>query len=153
MEYTQPYYDSIEREYKAKLALLLCGIALLLAGGLVCLYFRLQLVCMVASAVGGCLLVFFSAVYFAPVRAYRRFLRDVLTGHHRQSEGSFVERSEDTCNYDHVRCLRVILLDDEGYERHLYWDAQRPFPDVALGARVRVRTFGQMIVGMESVSP
>ncbi|MBQ8972635.1 MAG: hypothetical protein IJ074_06095 [Clostridia bacterium] len=84
--------------------------------------------------------------YLWPCARYKRFLKDMREGLHRELEGTIVEIADQEDLQDGVRVLPVrIFLEDEQDERIVYLNADKRAQFPQAGAKVRVNCFGRHI--------
>jgi len=101
----------------------------------------------------GALLLFIWDIKIAPVRAYRRHLRGLISGLRRSAEGTVISLSEEGSFKDGVFFDTLILnvdpkLDPEG-ERLFYVDRCKPRLSVSPGDFLRVVANGNYLTAWE----
>lgn len=140
--YTEQDFRDIQAQIKKRLLLLAIPTALLLAGIVVSLVFRIQALTIVLTAVLGCMWIFCYGLLLAPLRAYERHLDDVLHGITRTTTGAFKEMEEQVVDRDGVKYYPMMLnvgsMEDEADDRLFYYDANLPRPDWKPGEMLTV---------------
>lgn len=100
---------------------------------------------MVVLILGVCLNVFIWGMYGTPVLAYYRFLKDILTGRLRMETG-LVKRVDSKPVYkDNKLFYYEIWIDEDGTERMLLSDANKPFPNIQEGKKYQFQVFQNFI--------
>ena len=96
----------------------------------------------VAALLIAAILIFCNGMFMAPLRAYRRFLKDALHGRTRELKGVFKSLDSTPCMRDNVAFYSLIIsegdLSNEEDERLFYFDVLKPFPNLAVGDAVTV---------------
>ena len=140
--YTEQDLTDIQAQIRKRLLLLSIPTALLLAGIVVSLVFRVQAMTIVLTVVLGCMWIFCYGLLLAPLRAYGRHLDDVLHGITRTTTGAFKEMEEQIVDRDGVKYYPMMLnvgsMEDEADDRLFYYDANLPKPDWKLGETLTV---------------
>jgi len=113
------------------------------------LILRIKAFAIAAAAVGGGAVYGWIALKLVPWSAYVKFLREMAQGLKRETCGAVVSLSDETRLADGV-VVRDLML-DAGADSDLlfYWDEEKPRPDLAPGARVRITSFGKFVTALE----
>ena len=149
MEYTKEDFGAVKSEINKKL--LIFGLLTVAYIGICALLFvrRMELACTLFTFFAGAPLIFFIYVYLVPPVVYRRFLKEMHKGQQRENFGDFARIEEDVAVRDGLNFLPLIIIGEEGFEHRFYWDVQKPTPDIAVGARLKITTYGQSIKKLE----
>lgn len=121
-----------------------CGIpaVLLLAGVIVSVVSRAEVLTDVLSVLLGAWVIFACGLFISPVAAYKKHLESVLHGHTRTLTGAFKEMEENAVIRDGVRFYPLLLnvgeMDQEKDDRLFYYDAALPRPDWHEGEMITV---------------
>lgn len=153
--YTQDDYVSITGQIKKRafalgiLTAALCGLFIF---GFVMHLNRVeswQWISYVSLLLAAALCLFCDGMLIAPLRAYRRHLKDVLFGRTREMTGRFKAIDSTPCLREGVMFYPVLLsqgdLENEEDDRLFYFDVQKPFPDFAAGDEVAVASHDRRI--------
>lgn len=102
---------------------------------------------------GGSYFLFFYGVYLRPVSLYKRHLDFMLDGRKRETVGILQSVDQTPRDKDGLDCIAfTINVGSSGSaedERSFYLDALKPWPDIPLGARVRVLSNDRMTAELE----
>ena len=105
------------------------------------------------AAVGSLCAASYFSLYFFPWFKYSRYLSDIRSGRSHECDVTFLSVSDQTTLRDGVAMhdVEVCVGDDpEVIEDHrlFFWDDDKPFPALKAGTPVRVRAFGNYIIGL-----
>lgn len=153
--YSEKDLTSIGEQFRKRLLLWLLPLLLLVAALVYSLVIR-QEVLTIAVFVLMCWLVIFAwGLSLAPVRAYQRYIRDLLHGRQREMSGVFKGFDQDSVLRDKVRYQPLMLnvgdLAEPNDDRLLYWDSNLPLPDWREGERLWVSSFDKGITDWRRV--
>lgn len=150
--YTEQELLSIHAQEKKRWSIL-GGISLLLAGGIVySLVIRSEALTTGLSLLMGALLIFFYELTIKPLHCYAVLLNNILHGRTRQLDCTFLSADADVSVVDGVSYYALSLeqTDDDGdpFERMLYWDAQKPLPDLQGGEKLHIVYHDRMVADL-----
>lgn len=147
--YTQQDYLDINAQFSRKLRLMLLLEALLLAGLVYSLVIRLKWLTILISCVMGAIAIFYTGMTLSPLYAYRKFIRQLLSGRQRELTGRFKGFDAHEVLRDNVRYLSFLLnigeQDEPQDDRQLYFDINLPRPDWQEGDRLWVQSFDKAV--------
>ncbi len=131
--YSEQDFADISRQLKERLIVLGIPAALMLAGIVTSVVFRVQWLTMLLTAAEGFFCLFAYHMLLWPVIAYRSHLNDVLHGRVHTIKGAFKEMEEEAVLREGVLYYPLMLsvgnMDDPEDDRLLYYDANLPRPD------------------------
>ena len=140
--YSEQDYQDISQQLKERLIVLGIPAALLLAGIVLSVVFRVEWLTVVLTVAEGCYCIFAYHVLLWPIIAYRRHLDDVLHGRVRTLKGAFKEMEDDAVLREGVMYYPMMLnvgkMEDPEDDRLLYYDANLPRPDWQPGEMLTV---------------
>ena len=109
----------------------------------------LWLVTVGLTVLGGGAFLFFYGVYLRPMRYYRQHVERMLHGVKRETMGVWKSFSDALCERDGISCHSMYInvgdSDEEQDDRLFYYDACKPQPAFAAGARVTVVSNDKMV--------
>lgn len=109
----------------------------------------------VLTILAGVYFLFLYGVYARPVRLYRKHVEYMLGGRMRETCGVFKSFAEETSDREGLECHALFInvgdKDDPEDDRLLYYDAQKPRPEIPLGTRVKVLSNDKMIASFQRV--
>ena len=147
--YTQEDYTAIDRQYKRRLLWCLTPVAILLIGLIISFIIRIEWLSALLLIVAGALFIFLWDTVLSPVLAYRKFLRDLLSGRKRDYIGRFQGFESQNIMREGIPCRPFMLNVGDGKnekdDRLLYWDTQMPLPEWQEGMKLRVSTFDKSV--------
>ena len=147
--YTQESFSAADRQFKKRLAWCLTPVFILLGALIVSFTLRIQWLSVLLLITGGALLIFLWDTMLSPLKAYRKFLRDLLGGRKREYSGVFQGFENIDIVREGVYCRPFMLnvgdVQDEKDERLLYWDIQLSLPQWQEGTRLWVSTFDKSV--------
>lgn len=139
--YTEEDLNLIRAQQKRRW-LVLGVIAVIVLAAIVCsLVIRLEVLTTALTILLGVVLIFGYEMTIRPLYCYAVHLNNTLHGRTRQLDGVFRAVSEDISLVDGVRYHAMTVSEEEGDEpcdRLFYFDAEKPFPQLADGDRVHV---------------
>lgn len=147
--YSQTDYQDIDRQFQEKLRLLLIVEALLLGALVYSLVVRLKWLTILLSCVMGAIAIFYTGMTLAPLYAYRKYIRLLLSGRQRELTGIFKGFDAHEVLRDNVRYLSFLLnigeQDLPEDDRQLYYDVNLPLPEWQPGDRLWVASFDKAV--------
>lgn len=93
--------------------------------------------------------VFIWGVYVAPVFAYFRFLKDLITGKTRQIHGRAVEVSSHPVYKDNKLYFYEVGIEEDGVERLLLLDDQKEWPKINISESYNFEVHENFITDIE----
>ncbi len=153
--YTESELQAIKNQQKRRWYVL-GGVCLVLLAALVySLVIRSQKMTVGLTLVMGVLLIFFYDLTIKPIRCYGAFVDQALHGRRRELDCTFSSADADVSVVDGVKyyALHLVQKDDDGdpFERMLYWDAERPLPQLHEGARLHILYHDRMVADLTVV--
>lgn len=140
--YTHQDMDAITTQIRSRWLCVAAPCVLLLAGVVVSLIFRVEIVTTLCTILIGALLIFCWDLFLKPLCCYRKHIDGVLNGLRHEAVLPFIAISEDVNMVDGVACHALTCQDTDAkgrpYERLFYYDAQKPLPAFQEGEMVRV---------------
>ena len=99
------------------------------------------------SLLGAAAAIFYWGLCISPLTAYKRFLREVLTGRSHEFTGELKAVEQDSVR-EGVLCKALVFADDAGDEERLcYFDVQKyPKDGLNCGERFKITVHGQSIL-------
>ena len=99
------------------------------------------------SLLGAAAAIFYWGLCISPLTAYKRFLREVLTGRNHEFTGELKAVEQDSVR-EGVLCKALVFADDAGDEERLcYFDVQKyPKDGLNCGERFKITVHGQSIL-------
>lgn len=147
--YTQNDLEEISVQLRRRVGLWALPQLPLLAALIYSLIIRNQVLTIVISVLMGWIAVFAAGVSIAPVAAYHKYLRGLLSGRKRELSGVFKGFDIDTVMRDKVRYVPLMLnvgdIDEPKDDRLLYWDANLPLPDWQLGDKLWISSHDKSV--------
>ena len=149
--YTQQHLDDINHQLKRRMMRLLLPQLVLLAGLVYSLVIRSRWLTTGLFILMGALALFYWGLVLSPLRAYRKYLCDLLGGRQREYAGQFRGFDGHEVIRDNVRFMPFMLnvgnAEDLKDDRLLYWDTNLPLPDWREGEHLWVNTFDKAVTG------
>lgn len=140
--YQEQELTAIRAQEKKRWMLLMIPCAVLFIGLIASLFLRQEVVTDVLTLVLGVLLIFCYDLCIKPLRCYERHLNNVLHGRTHELTCEYSHLDEDVSLVDGVayRAMTFISYDEKNkpFERMLYFDVQKPVPEIPQGATVTV---------------
>lgn len=140
--YTENDLEIIRQQQKKRWIMLTIPAVLLLGVVVYSLFIRVEWLTSGATILLGAMLIFFYEMTIKPLRQYETHLDNCLHGRTREVEGTFAELSPDVSVVEGVKYRAMTLLADtetgDPEERLLYFDLNKPFPELAAGQRLHV---------------
>lgn len=99
---------------------------------------------------GICLDIFIWGVYGSQILAYYRFLRDMFTGRQRVESGVVKRVGNQPVYKDNKLYYYEVLIENDGVERILLVDANKPLPDIQVGQRYEFKVFQNFVIDISS---
>ncbi|MFO7295741.1 MAG: hypothetical protein C0P72_006930 [Clostridia bacterium] len=99
---------------------------------------------------GICLDIFIWGVYGSQILAYYRFLRDMFTGRQRVESGVVKRVGNQPVYKDNKLYYYEVLIENDGVERILLVDANKPMPDIQVGQRYEFKVFQNFVIDISS---
>lgn len=147
--YSEQDFADISRQLKERSIVLGIPAALMLAGIVTAVVFRVQWLTMLLTLAEGFYCLFTYHMLLWPVIAYRNHLNDVLHGRVRTVKGAFKEMEEEAVLREGVMYYPLMLsvgnMDDPEDDRLLYYDANLPRPDWKQGDPLTVTVHDKAI--------
>lgn len=146
--YTQQDYQQILAQQKRCRIAFAVGNALFFACVLLGLVYRQKPMAYVMGGLWAVGLVAVSSLVLSPVKKYRRHMEEALHGQRRQAHVVFDAMAARATIRDGLDVVEMHFFDEdnEGRERVLYWDAQRPVPDWQPQDRLLLTTHDLFII-------
>lgn len=150
--YTEQELLSIRAQQKKRWGIL-GGICLLLLAGIVYSFIiRSEALTSALTLLMGALLLFFYDLTIKPLLCYGAFLTNVLHGRTRELDCTFISADVDASIVDGVKYYALSLeqRDEDGdpFERMLYWDAQKPLPQLQGGEMLHIVYHDRMVANL-----
>ena len=140
--YQQSDLQENRGQLKRRLTALLIPLALIVAGIVISLIFRMQWLTILLTILGGALFIFCWGLFLSPIVCYGRHLRNVLEGRTRETTGRFVSVSSEPCWRDGVQYYAMTVnvgeKADEADDRLFYSDVHKETPAFAQGEKITV---------------
>lgn len=140
--YSETDYTAIVKQQRKRWTMMGIPCAMLLVALIVSLFIRLEWLTTVSTILIGVILIAGYDLAIKPLHCYEKHLRHCLHGRTRECELPFIRLSENIDVVDGVRCHQLLCEDVDGkgrpYERLFYFDAEKAFPDVQEGSRLRI---------------
>lgn len=150
--YTENDLEIVRQQQKKRWLLLTIPTVILLGAMVYSLFIRLEWLTTLATILLGSTLIFFYDLTIKPLRRYEVHLNNALHGRTREVDGTFSELSADISVVDGVKYRAMTLLVEtdapDPEERLLYFDLNKPFPDIAKGTRLHVVYHDREIVSL-----
>ena len=108
---------------------------------------RIQWLSVALSLLGAAAVIFYWGLCISPLTAYKRFLREVLTGRNHEFTGELKAVEQDSVR-EGVLCKALVFADNAGDEERLcYFDVQKyPKDGLNCGERFKITVHGQSIL-------
>lgn len=150
--YTEQELLSIQNQQKKRWIILGC-VCLVLAGGIVySLVIRSEALTTGLSLLMGALLIFFYELAIKPLHCYAVLLNSFLHGRTRELDCTYLSADADVSVVDGVQYYALSLeqTDDDGepFERMLYWDVQKPLPNLQGGEKLHIVYHDRMVADL-----
>lgn len=140
--YSEADYTAIVKQQRKRWTMMGIPCAMLMVALIVSLFIRLEWLTTVSTILIGVILIAGYDLAIKPLHCYEKHLRHCLHGRTRECELPFIRLSENIDVVDGVRCHQLLCEDVDGkgrpYERLFYFDAEKTFPDVQEGSRLRI---------------
>ena len=148
--YTKEDLESINLQFKHRVFLLLIPEVLLCLALIISFILRVQWLSVLLFCLMGAAALFAWGIHLSPLAAYRRYLKEVLTGRKREYIGRFAGFDQNEVIRDGVRFMPFMLNVAETPEkiddRLLYFDKQFSPPSWQEGLRLYISTFDKSVV-------
>lgn len=105
---------------------------------------------LIVLLIGICLDIFIWGVYGSQILAYYRFLRDMFTGRQRVESGVVKRVGNQPVYKDNKLYYYEVLIENDGVERILLVDANKPLPDIQVGQKYEFKVFQNFVIDMLS---
>lgn len=152
--YTTADLTAVTQQKNKRIALLAIPGALLLAGIVVSLIFRMEWLTSLLSVVLGILLIFCLDMFILPLHRYEKHLTHALGGKTRQNTGWLKEMEENLVVKEGLPFYPVILninkMENEEDDRLFYWDAHTPRPDWQPGQKLTLTSYDKRITAWQA---
>lgn len=103
----------------------------------------------------GALMIFFYDLTIKPLHCYACFVNNVLHGRRRELDCTFRSADADISVVDGVKYYALSLEqtddDSDPFERMLYWDAQKPLPQLTGGETLHILYHDRMVADLTVV--
>ena len=153
--YSEKDLQLLTGQIKKRYLLLGCILAVLLAGFVVSMIFRVEWLSIVLFILFFGVAVFVIEMFCLPLQRYKKLIVSALTGRTHTETLEYEKTEEDPSVVDGVSCLGLIFLgspDKHGTrEQRFYWDSEIPLPDFAPGSQVTLKYTGRTIIGYEQI--
>ncbi len=151
--YTEKDYQQTKKQVILRACALLAIVAATATGCGLCIARRIDWANLLIAVVGSLCAASYFSLYFFPWFKYSRYLSDIRSGRSHECDATFLSVSDQTTLRDGVAMhdVEVCVGDDpEVIEDHrlFFWDDDKPFPALKAGTPVRVRAFGNYIIGL-----
>lgn len=103
---------------------------------------------LIVLLIGICLDIFIWGVYGSQILAYYRFLRDMFTGRQRVESGVVKRVGNQPVYKDNKLYYYEVLIENDGVERILLVDANKPLPDIQVGQKYEFKVFQNFVIDM-----
>ncbi len=154
--YTEQDLLSINKQLKTRWTLLGVIALLFVAGIVYSLIIRMEALTAGLTIVLGAILIFVFDLAIKPLHRYAALLRNLLHGRTRQLDCAYLHIDADISLVDGVKYygMTVLQQDEDGgdpFERLLYWDAQKPIPQLEQGEKLHIVYHDRMIASLTRV--
>jgi len=105
---------------------------------------------LIVLLIGICLDIFIWGVYGSQILAYYRFLRDMFTGRQRVESGVVKRVGNQPVYKDNKLYYYEVLIENDGVERILLVDANKPLPDIQVGQKYEFKVFQNFVIDISS---
>jgi len=105
---------------------------------------------LIVLLIGICLDIFIWGVYGSQILAYYRFLGDMFTGRQRVESGVVKRVGNQPVYKDNKLYYYEVLIENDGVERILLVDANKPMPDIQVGQRYEFKVFQNFVIDISS---
>lgn len=150
--YTEQELLSIHTQQNKRWGILGGVCLLVLAGVVYSLIIRSEALTAGLTLLMGALLIFFYDLTIKPLHCYAVLLNNLLHGRTRELDCTFLSADADVSVVDGVKYYALSLeqKDDDGdpFERMLYWDAQKPLPQLEGGERLHIVYHDRMVADL-----
>ena len=151
--YTEQDLFSIRKQLKTRWSILGVVALLFLAGIVYSLIIRVEALTAGLTIALGAILIFTFDLALKPLHCYARLLDSLLHGRTRQLDCTYQSIDADVSLVDGVKYygMSVLQQDEDGgdpFERLLYWDAQKPLPQLQTGEKLHIVYHDRMIASM-----
>lgn len=150
--YTEQELLSNHAQQKKRWIILGGVCSVILAGVVYSLTIRSEALTTGLTLLMGALLIFFYDLTIKPLHCYSIFLTHVLHGRTRELDCTFISADVDVSVVDGVKYYALTLeqQDDKGepFERMLYWDVQKPLPQLEGGERLHIVYHDRMVANL-----
>lgn len=147
--YTEQDLTAIRAQQKKRWGLLALPCLILVGVIVYSLTVRIQWLTIAATLLLGALFIFFFEMTIRPLHRYEIHLYNCLHGRTRELDCAYHSIDLDVSVVDGVKYYAMTLLqpDEKGdpFERMLYWDAQKPQPDLQPGDKLHIIYHDRMI--------
>lgn len=151
--YSEQDLQNISRQLMARISALALPVLLLLSGIVYSFICRSQIVTILLSIVLCCMAIFTWGLFLTPLVKYKRFLKSVLYGMNRTTEGYFNCFVNDQSERDGVLFFPLFInisdTDDEEDDRLFYWDARLPLPSWSKGDKLIITSQDKAVIRWE----
>lgn len=151
--YSAPDLEKAERQQRRILIWMIVLSVLFITGIVVSFIERIQWLTIALTILWLGMLVFLWDLKLSPIRAYLRFLQGMMGDTQREMQGVVTLLENERSLRDGVEYYRLLLnvdpaMEPEG-ERQLFFDANKPLPDLLAGQSVRLLYFGNDVRAYE----
>ena len=140
--YTEADYTSIKQQKNKRWIALGIPCAIMLAVIVYSLVIRLEWLTTACTIIIGVILIAGYDFSIKPLSCYHKPLHNRLPGPPRECDLPFLSPSENIDIVEGVPCRQLLCADDDAkgrpYERLVYFDAQKEFPDVKAGDMLHI---------------
>jgi len=105
---------------------------------------------LIVLLIGICLDIFIWGVYGSQILAYYRFLGDMFTGRQRVESGVVKRVGNQPVYKDNKLYYYEVLIENDGVERILLVDANKPLPDIQVGQKYEFKVFQNFVIDISS---
>lgn len=149
--YTAQDLHSITAQKNRRIILLLLPCALLTAGIIVSLMYRMQWLTALLTALMCCLLLFCITMFIRPLVLYARHVQHALYGKTRETTGCLKSVEETAIDREglllHPLIININRMENEEDDRLFYWDGRLPLPDWQPGQKITLTSYDKLITG------
>ena len=109
---------------------------------------RSYLPTLLLSFVWYCEVLFMGGTKGKLLRTYYRFLTDMKKGKQRSSKGAYLSMRGPFW-FENKEVYEMLLLEEDDFERKLYFDALKPLPQLERGQLIECTTYGNFVIDLQ----
>lgn len=154
--YTEQDLLSIRKQLKTRWSILGVIALVFIAGIVYSLIIRVEALTTGLTIALGVILILAFDLTLKPLHCYASLLDDLLHGLTRQLDCAYQSIDADISLVDGVKYYGMTVLQNdedggEAFERLLYWDAQKPIPQLQQGDKLHIVYHDRMIASLDRV--